>query len=301
MHTASLHRAARLAAIAALTLGSTIASGAAATADASWRPGSAVEVKLSAAGLQAPMRHAGGTVTFRVETDDPAGRQLQIFRPHPGVGPDQVLHDFAQAVSHDPATSAAGIRAARADAEALGGALVTPQVPVTVSEDITPGTVYLVDFSEILAHPEVTPPVKALELCGDEGGRLPRFPHGIVIQQETAAGPRFQTEDVRDADGDFLVHNSAPELHEMQLQPVAPGTTDDQVQAFFDSLVQGNPIAPPFTGQPVGLGVISPDRDAVFHAHDLPPGTYVLLCFVPDDQLGVPHAFLGMHKIVQLG
>jgi hypothetical protein len=29
-------------------------------------------------------------------------------------------------------------------------------------------------------------------------------------------------------------------------------------------------------------------------------GRYALLCFVPDDQSGIPHAFLGMHEIIRL-
>lgn len=35
-------------------------------------------------------------------------------------------------------------------------------------------------------------------------------------------------------------------------------------------------------------------------AYNLPAGTYVLLCFVADDVTGMPHALMGMHKVIQL-
>ena len=34
--------------------------------------------------------------------------------------------------------------------------------------------------------------------------------------------------------------------------------------------------------------------------YNLPPGTYVLLCFIADDENGMPHAFMGMHKVIVL-
>jgi len=34
--------------------------------------------------------------------------------------------------------------------------------------------------------------------------------------------------------------------------------------------------------------------------YNLPAGRYVLLCFVADEQTGIPHAFMGMHKVVVL-
>ena len=35
-------------------------------------------------------------------------------------------------------------------------------------------------------------------------------------------------------------------------------------------------------------------------AYNLPKGTYVLMCFVADDMTGIPHAFMGMHKVIKL-
>ncbi|MFE9425409.1 hypothetical protein ACFYNO_20830 [Kitasatospora sp. NPDC006697] len=302
MSTALLRRSARSAAVAALAIATALGATGVARADAPGHEGFVVHVQLNTDGvIQAPDDHPGGTVTFRIATDDPNGRQLQILRPHAGTTIDQVLVDLAGAVSQDPATAAAAITKVRDEAEALGGGLARPDVPAILSEDISAGPIYLLDFTSFLAHPDSPPPVKKIELCEDAGYHLPHFPHEIVIQHDTAAGPRFQAEDVDDANGGIFVHNASPELHEMEIQPVAPGTTDAQVQAYFDAILGGTPPPPPpFTGVPVGLSAISPDHDAVIHPDKLPAGDYVLLCFVPDDHSGLPHAFLGMHKVIHL-
>ncbi len=291
-------RATRAAAVAAFAFVTTIGGAGAALAD---RPeDDAVEVSLGASGIQAPDNHESGLVSFRVKTDDPAGRQLQVIRPHQGVTIDQVLKDLAGAVGNDPAVGAASIKAVNGEAEALGGAFVTPTVKEEFTEEISDGPVYLLDFTAFLADP-TKPVLKTLDLCGPNGRHLAKFPHAIVIQRETTAGPRFDTHDVDSANGTILVHNAAPEIHEMEIQPVAPGTTDAQIQAYFDAILQGKQPPPaPFTGPPAGLSAISPDHTALLDTHGLPPGTYALLCFVPDDQNGLPHAFLGMHKVVQL-
>ena len=298
MRNHMLRRATRAAAVAAFAFATTFGAGGSAVADPA---GDApVEVLLNASGIHAPDSHASGLVSFRVTTDAPGGRQLQLLRPHQGVSIDQVLHDLAGAVSDTPATAAAGIKAVQGEAEALGGAYAAPKAPEVFTEEISDGPVYLLDFTAFLADP-TKPVVKSLDLCGPNGQHLARFPHAIVITGETTAGPRFQTEDLDSVQGAILVHNAAPELHEVQLQPVAPGTTDAQIQAFFDAIAQGKqPPPPPFTGPPAGLSALSPDHTALLETHGLAPGTYVLLCFIPDDESGVPHAFLGMHEVVHL-
>lgn len=259
----------------------------------------AVDVRLTAHGIEAPDAAEGGLVHFHISTDDPQGRQLQVFRPHKGVSVDKVLADLTKAIDEtNPANAAAGINAFNDDAEALGGGAASPKVPVDVTEPISEGTVYLLDFSAFLADP-AHPVLKALELCdGDKDKGLAPFPRGIVLQE---SGPRFRVEDVNRADAPILVHNTTDEIHEMLIQPVKPGTTDADIQAYFDAILHGQQPPPsPFTGVPSGLGAISADHTALFQAKDLPAGRYALLCFVPDDEDGLPHAFKGMHKVVVL-
>jgi hypothetical protein len=300
MRNHRLRRATRAAAVAAFAFATTFGAGGSAVAAPAPAGNAPVDVFLNASGIHVSGSHASGLVSFRVSTDASDGRQLQVLRPHQGVSINQVLHDLAGAVSNTPATAAAGIKKVQGEAEALGGAFVAPKAPEQFTEEISDGPVYLLDFTAFLADPG-KPVVKTLDLCGPNGRHLATFPHSIVITNETAAGPRFQAEDVDSVHGAILVHNAAPELHEMEIQPVAPGTTDAQIQAFFDALAQGKQPPPsPFTGPPAGLSAISPDHTALLETQGLAPGTYVLLCFIPDDELGVPHAFLGMHQVVHL-
>jgi hypothetical protein len=101
------------------------------------------------------------------------------------------------------------------------------------------------------------------------------------------------------ASGSVLVRNVADTIHFMALEPVEAGTTDTQIQAFLDS---GSQDPPPFVllGQPgVAMDVLSPGHQLVL-SYSLPKGTYMLICFVADDVTGMPHAVMGMHKVVTL-
>ena len=48
----------------------------------------------------------------------------------------------------------------------------------------------------------------------------------------------------------------------------------------------------------MGSDVLTPGK-ALKLTYRLHRGTYVLMCFVADDQDGMPHAFMGMHKVVR--
>ncbi|MDH6125030.1 hypothetical protein [Kitasatospora sp. GP82] len=292
-------RGVRAAAVAVLALTTTV--GAAGTAAATSPEDHPIEVGVDASGIRAPDSHQGGLVSFRVKTADANGRQLQLLRPHDGVSLDRVLHDLADSISSTPSTAATGIRAVRGEAEALGGALVTPQIHEQFTEAISPGTVYLLDFTAFRADP-AHPVVKSMQLVGTNGqsANQARFPGGIVIQQDTTEGPRFHTMDVVNAHLSYLVHNDSTEIRDMQLRPVASGTTDAQVQTYLDKAAAGGKPSSPFTGPATGLGAISPGRTALVQSHGLKPGSYVLLCSVPDEKRGLPHAFLGTHKVVEL-
>ncbi|WP_329561493.1 hypothetical protein [Kitasatospora sp. NBC_01266] len=294
-----LSRATRAVAVTAVTL--TAAVGGTCQAHAASPEDHPIEVSFNSAGIQAPDSQKGGLVSFRVATDDPAGRQLQLLRPHDGVTIDQVLHDLAGSFGQDRPTAAAGIRAVRGEAEALGGALVTKDVHEQFTEEIAPGPVYLLDLTAFQADP-AHPVMKRLDLVGTNGqsANQARFDDGMVIERDESNGPRFQTEDVDHAHLAYLVHNESAELHELQLRPVVPGTTEDDLRIYFAGTAAGHQPKSPFTGPATGLGVLSPDHSASIQAHGLQPGSYALLDTVPDELLGFSHTDLGMHRIVTL-
>lgn len=229
---------ARTATVSALALATSIgASGVAVAASPEDHP---IEVSLGASGLQAPDSAKGGLVSFRVKTDDPNGRQLQLLRPHDGVTADQVFQDLAKAVSPTPDAARTGIRAVREEADLLGGALVTPQVHEQFTEEIAPGPVYLLDLTALRSDP-AHPVAKELILVGTSGqsANQTRFDDGMVIQKDTADGPRFQTEDVDHAHLAYLVHDESEQIHEMELRPVGADTTEEQVGQYLRDVQLG--------------------------------------------------------------
>ncbi|MDF3289928.1 hypothetical protein [Streptomyces silvisoli] len=296
-----LRRGARAAAVTAVALAATVAGAHPVGARPQLRH-HGIDVRISRSGIRAPRHHQCGNVTFQAHTSDRRGRQLQLFRPKRGVRPRRVLEDLVNAVSSDPRTAAAGIHAVRGDAEPLGGAFVTRGVPVEFTESITAGWVYLLDLTAFRRHPGPDAEVEALRLHGPcRYGQLRRTPTGRVLAVDTDAGPRFRPQDVDNAHGTFLVRNISTEIHEMQIQRVRYGTTDAELARYFNALAHG-PVSgrSPFTGEPSGLGAIAPGRTVLVHPRHLRRGTYALLCFVPDDGGGAPHAFLGMHRVVRL-
>ncbi|MGW7004098.1 hypothetical protein ACWGCW_15090 [Streptomyces sp. NPDC054933] len=301
MRIEPLRRGARAVAVAALAGVATVAG----TNPVCARPEighSRIDVRIAPSGIRTPRNRPCGNVTFQVLTSDRRGHQLQLFRPKRGVRSRRVLEDLANAVSDDPRTAVTGIHALRADSELLGGAFVTSRVPVEFTESITAGWVYLLDVTQFRQHPSADAEVEALRLHGPcHYEPIRRTLTGRVLTVDTQAGPRFRPQDVDYAHGTLLVHNISSEIHEMQIQRVRRGTTDADLTRYLDAQAHGQPSGPsPFTGEPTGLGAVSPGRTVMVHPRHLRRGTYALLCFVPDDGTGTPHAFLGMHQIVRL-
>ena len=240
---------------------------------------------------------SAGTVVFHVSTTVPSytgsGSEITMFRPKAGATVAKVFADFAEEFGSDPAK---GTRDLTADAQFLGLADVTQGYPMTVTESLKPGTYYLIDAG--VAPP--TSPAAATKLTvlpAGYGGPAASAPTSSFSVSMTSTD-RFVAPRNWPHRGTATVGNVSDTLHFMNLVPVKAGTTDAQVQAYFDS---GDPNPPSFAkgGPSGGSDVLSPGRSLQL-TYNLPEGTYVLLCFVADDVTGMPHAVMGMHKVVVL-
>lgn len=94
-----------------------------------------------------------------------------------------------------------------------------------------------------------------------------------------------------------MFRNAAAEPHFIVMQQVASSTTYRQVLAALKS----NSQTPPSWALPASYstGAISPGTQMLFH-YNLPAGKYVMMCFWPDDETGMPHAVMGMYKFITL-
>ncbi|KRF00098.1 hypothetical protein ASG88_11960 [Nocardioides sp. Soil777] len=114
-------------------------------------------------------------------------------------------------------------------------------------------------------------------------------------------GPVWGGSNTLPAKGTFLFKNADKTVpHFVVLQQVVEGTTTDQVLA---ALTSGEEGPPPDFMLPAGMdtGSLSPGRKMTVN-YDLPPGQYVIMCFFPDPNMqGMPHAFMGMLKMIHLG
>jgi hypothetical protein len=113
-------------------------------------------------------------------------------------------------------------------------------------------------------------------------------------------GPSWGGSSTLPASGRFLFKNKATTgvPHFVILQQVAEGTTTDTVLQYLQSGDEGQP---PWA-MPAGMetGSVSPGRSITVD-YDLPPGQYVVMCFFPDPKMGgMPHALMGMLRMIHL-
>jgi hypothetical protein len=99
--------------------------------------------------------------------------------------------------------------------------------------------------------------------------------------------------------GNLMFKNKASDSpHFLELDQVQPGTTKQEILQYFQS---GSNQPPPFFIAPgIATEVVGPHQ-AMTMKYNLPAGTYAMLCFFPDPNMGgMPHAFMGMIRIITL-
>lgn len=89
----------------------------------------------------------------------------------------------------------------------------------------------------------------------------------------------------------FEVKNTATQAHEVEIIRLAPGKTLDQFMNWMKK-----PAGPP-PGSAIG-GMAPFTGAPTYFTADITPGTYALICFVPDAKDGKPHFMHGMTKSV---
>lgn len=97
-------------------------------------------------------------------------------------------------------------------------------------------------------------------------------------------------------DGWLRFSNRSRELHFLNMSGVKPGTTPAMVRKALAS--PENPTF--FTNQAFDFDVISPGVTVAIKG-PIKEGEYLLACFMPSEADGMPHAFMGMWKLVEVG
>jgi hypothetical protein len=246
-----------------------------------------------------------GKVRFEVSstnavTAEGGGSQITLFKLTEGTTTDELFASLAKEFSENPDIAKVGTTELRAGATYYGLADVGPDNPEVVTEFLNRGTYYLVDLANV-DPTKTTPEVTTLRVRGhdDSDGHL-RADVAVKVR-----GDRFRTADSWPAEGSYTFTNADDTIHFMAIAPVVDGTTDEQIQAFFETPPPADPNTPPAEpeffreGPSGGNDVVSPGN-TIKVRYDLPAGTYVLLCFIADEETGMPHAVMGMHKVIVL-
>ncbi len=95
----------------------------------------------------------------------------------------------------------------------------------------------------------------------------------------------------------YTVVNSGTQVHEIGMASLASGATRDDVLAFLSGEAPAG-APPPFTDLS-GTGLLSPGTRQTL-AIDVPPGRYVLVCYLPDPDDGQQHFMKGMIHVVDV-
>jgi hypothetical protein len=146
----------------------------------------------------------------------------------------------------------------------------------------------------------------------NDSGNVPAQPERLTVTAATgptAASPatatvtavngdRFGGASTLPASGTIAFRNaSTTSPHFLNLQQVKEGTTRAEVLKY---LLSGSNAAPKFARPgAAGTDAVSPGHTQTL-TYSLPKGEYVELCFFPDPKTGVPHALMGMIRVVQL-
>jgi hypothetical protein len=118
-------------------------------------------------------------------------------------------------------------------------------------------------------------------------------PTATVVAEQTN---RFGGNAVLPASGTIrFVNHSNYTPHMVFLQHVKAGTTRQEVLQAITGQSHSNPI---LRGT-IGTDIVSPGESMTLTYH-MPKGTYAEMCFFPDPKTGMPHAFMGMIRIVTL-
>jgi hypothetical protein len=167
-----------------------------------------------------------------------------------------------------------------------GGTEAGPKHPGAFSANLPAGSFYFIDVN--------TNQLAAVKVVGKATPRK-GIPTGGTIGLYTYG---FQT------DRPALTHkgwvhlvNNADQPHFVQFQQVKENTTNAQVHRYFKNHAQGQPsfaLRPNF-----GTGVLTQGQSSDVYLN-LPAGKYLIACFWPDFKTGMPHAFMGMWKLIHL-
>ena len=209
------------------------------------------------------------------------GGSVQIARVGPDYSVAQTLKDVAAAFGPHTASSAIATKRLYSHAAFLGGRTGSG----TFSTYLTPGSYFMIDTVTNKLEQFTVMPAKA----------LPNFPKSNLLVAGGMSMPNGMDHFAWRVSGVFSRSGvlkfstiSGDEPHFLDVAYLHPGKTVAECAAY-----QGDPSTAPCDNV-LNTGIVSPLTSMTIPYSFPKAGTYVITCYMPDDESGVPHADLGM-------
>lgn len=222
-----------------------------------------------------------GRVVFKVVSRN-GGHFLQLARLRHGYSLQQAGKDINKAFRGD----VAAVRRVDHGVGFRGGARARPQHPGRFSVSLGAGHYVLLDqngpAADFLTVKGKARPHRTIQ----HSGTITAFSYGFGNHPQVL--PRA---------GWMRMNNRSDQPHFVEVHRVKSGTTGAMVHHFIKSGTQGKPKF--LLRRNTQSGIISPYRGELLR-YNLPAGKYLVACFWPDDDTGMPHFFMGMWKLIRL-
>lgn len=230
--------------------------------------------------FEAPDAIPAGLTEFKFLNKGPALHHMSVLKLADG----KTVDDLRAALAN-PGPPPAWVKE-------MGG----PNAPVPGGEanatmNLEPGNYALVCFVDIDGPPHFTKGmIRALKVepAKTPGAKtvkadtkLDLYDYNFKLSSPITAGTRT-----------IEVHNTGPQVHEIELVQLAPGVTPADFMKWM-----GKMEGPPPGKALGGIAGMAPGLSEYFTA-DFAPGNYLFLCFVPDAKDGKPHFAHGMMQEV---
>jgi hypothetical protein len=219
---------------------------------------------------------AAGMTTINLSNAGKEPHQVQIVRLHDGVSSDE----FSAAVATGEDAKIAALADFMGGTNAVStGNRASSKVELPAGEYAA--LCFIPSPTDDKAH-MTKGMVMPFEVVGDESGDPPATDGTVQLKEYKFVLPTGF------GHGTYEVKNVGNETHELIVIRLKDGVTFDEALAWFLAGQQGEPLFA-FVG---GVGGLRPGMTA-YADLDLPPGTYVALCFLPGPG-GAPHMAMGM-------
>jgi len=235
--------------------------------------------------LTFPSKIRPGLRTIKITTTQK--EEVSFWRPKAGYTVDQMVNDANAAFG--PETDLTALNRIYNKVAILGGIVAGPNNPGVMLLNLPAAHYYVLvlphgAFSADILHP--------LIVSGEPTGSSTTYTNTLTAMTDTWWD---RTPKSIPSKGLLKFKNTAKSWHFVEIDRLAPGKTYADFKKWIDDIKHGQGGPPPLTGYSYGQGVVSPGHAYGFK-YKIPPGKYVVMCWMPDRMTGMPHVFMGMSR-----